>query len=914
MDRKHPQRDKPSRVQSETVRRAVGSAFADAQRSYATHARASRALLAAFQKSPEAFLDAFVHCLNRALVVFSREPAVERIISFVAAFAAENSATDEQCQDGDPVSGHGKDANPTPRTGNFSSLVLHYLMDQTTAASKAVRFRTCQTLAAALNALPENAALDDNLWDSLQDALLERATDKVPRVRAAAAAALCRLQTSGVLEEDPVASMLLSMLSTDSSSAVRKAALTAVAVSDATIGPILRRTRDVKEDVRKAAYGVLAAKIHPADLPEDDRIETLRNGLRDRSRSVRAVCGEDLLVNGWLEGACESNVFRLVELLGGNINEDDTLLALRVVFASPKRDALLDAILVDVNNMKADDVLILRAMCDVPNGAKRFEEIFPTTLTYANTLQYYSVDEFASRNLLAMSKRVDMSDEVGRRALEGIIRTCFLSCREAPHTLMPYAVRAMRRVMVDDLAATRLLLEVLLGDILKSDTDAHDLGDGHEDGTGNERDDADQWMIQRSLVLCREVLISHGRPSSAAQDGNLFLPCMQMAILPRLSSPDSNVREKALECLALYCLLDSSGSQARQNLPLFIQAARNDVDEVKVMALKAIADFFMSLDFSTDAETCHTQAETPLRAKQLSNAHDTDRQPLNDKRSSLVASPGFSESDESEYFSAHNSPSTGDQQVTPGRLCSGKELSQVAVELLCECVQYPDDQTRAIASESLAKLVFSRRIHPTAKLLSLLLLAYYNPVNDDNQPLKQALSVFFPALAYSAPHHRIALESAFMPTLSVLLRAPKQSPLRGIAPLAVAQFMLHLTNPSVAPPMSERASKNNRTDAENDSTNSASLVHERIAESLLHHILDDDDDFDNSSLRLYTRVLAAIRLAQTNENSDELCRIRKLTARVAASVDDKIAAGAVARFQRSLPALATGIDRATEVM
>lgn len=62
------------------------------------------------------------------------------------------------------------------------------------ANSMAVRFRVCQLIYKLLVNLPENAQIDDDLFDKIHDAMLIRVTDRVPNVRIQAVLALARLQ------------------------------------------------------------------------------------------------------------------------------------------------------------------------------------------------------------------------------------------------------------------------------------------------------------------------------------------------------------------------------------------------------------------------------------------------------------------------------------------------------------------------------------------------------------------------------------------------------------------------------------------------------------------------------------------------------------------------------------------------
>lgn len=64
---------------------------------------------------------------------------------------------------------------------------------------------------------------------------------------------------------------------------VRRATLSSIAASTKTLGPILERTRDVKDPVRRLAYNVISEKIHIRALTIAQRVRLLHDGLNDRS-------------------------------------------------------------------------------------------------------------------------------------------------------------------------------------------------------------------------------------------------------------------------------------------------------------------------------------------------------------------------------------------------------------------------------------------------------------------------------------------------------------------------------------------------------------------------------------------------------------------------------------------------------
>lgn len=129
----------------------------------------------------------FFDLFNRCLLVFKREPAVERVIEFVVKFVA----TTAHDTDGN---GNHLIANVEEDPFHFMNVFINHLIEISGAKDKAVRFRACQTLSKLLHALDEDAEIDDDVWDKLQDAMLIRITDKIPVVRVQAINALSRLQ------------------------------------------------------------------------------------------------------------------------------------------------------------------------------------------------------------------------------------------------------------------------------------------------------------------------------------------------------------------------------------------------------------------------------------------------------------------------------------------------------------------------------------------------------------------------------------------------------------------------------------------------------------------------------------------------------------------------------------------------
>lgn len=784
MTRTSARRSTPGNAGLDTER-TVGLAFADAQRSQATHIRALKSLSRAYDADDGAFLQAFLHALNRALVVFAREPAVERVVTFVAAFTAAQAT-------------------------RFANPLLAYLVEHTRAVSKAVRFRSVQTIAAVVTALPENAEVSDDVWEPLLECVTARSRDRVPRVRAAAAAALCRLQTTGDPADDAVAARLIEMLTKDSSAAVRKSALVAVAVTPATIPALLSRTRDVKDDVRKAAFQMLARKLSPHDLEVAERLSLLKAGLRNRSAGVREACANELLLGGWLQGACEGNVFLLVDLLGGYTEEDLVLQALSTVFKSEKHQHLLEDIEIDINNLSLSDALVLRAMSQIKKSDTALDRFIPSALAYSEVLKYYAVDSFASCHLLALSKGLDLSDEAGRRALESTVRNEFLRSRRVSHETVPAAVQALKTVTFDPESTVRSLTELVRDKILKVDDGESEkvIPESMPETQDEELTDEEMavWRERRALLICKEALKSC-RPSQSdlVSPNSSYLELVHMTAVRQLLSEHNENRATALECLALFCLLDKSGMEARTKIQLFLQASNDEVS-VAQMALKAIIDFMMTFDLNSTTDTPDTESGTSQNRPQT--------------------------------------PSDGDG------------MAEECLQLVAQFMTHIEGDLRTLAVEGMAKLLFTRRVIGTSSMISRLLIAYHNPSTEDDTRLRQCLSVFFNAYAMLSSANRQVLESAMLPTLKVFDDAPSSSPLSTVSTVQVGQFVLHLVG---------LGEKDEMVVLE---------MHARIAEESLNLILDIIDDENSIvAVRSYAKLLSGMRSDDEMEKNGVLLKL-----------------------------------------
>ncbi len=223
---------------------AIADSFDRCQRTSAAHAGEIQKLRRLQDHHPREFASEFLECLHHVLPVFKREKSAENIVKFVIAFATSDKEHSE----------HGFTGS------DFYLYLVEYLLNYTHVKDKGVRYRCCQILSGLLQNLGEDANLPADLFDLYSSTLLSRTDDKIPDIRAVAVEAVGRLQDVQN-KECPIIRKLTQIALEDSSPAVRKSAVTHVAIQKWNLHSLLSRTRDVHDEVRVAAYQTLSKRI-----------------------------------------------------------------------------------------------------------------------------------------------------------------------------------------------------------------------------------------------------------------------------------------------------------------------------------------------------------------------------------------------------------------------------------------------------------------------------------------------------------------------------------------------------------------------------------------------------------------------------------------------------------------------------
>ena len=122
----------PSVAQVGITTATVLQSLDECQRSFASHRKCVVKLKKVQKSEPKEFREAVLSALDKALLVFKREPCVERLFQFVTDYVSFSNET-------------------YPADTELAVNFIRHLVPLTRARDKAVRFRACQLTSKLLN-------------------------------------------------------------------------------------------------------------------------------------------------------------------------------------------------------------------------------------------------------------------------------------------------------------------------------------------------------------------------------------------------------------------------------------------------------------------------------------------------------------------------------------------------------------------------------------------------------------------------------------------------------------------------------------------------------------------------------------------------------------------------------------------
>ncbi|XP_056227267.1 condensin complex subunit 3 [Seriola aureovittata] len=819
----------------------IKEAFQRAQKGHNNKAKLVASLKSRYNKLEDKtlFHEEFVHYLKYAMIVYKREPTVENVIEFVARFATsfQSSPKTEEEEQGEDEEEEEDAEDDHP----FLSFIFNFLLESHKASSHAVRFRVCQLINKLLGSMAENAQIDDDLFDRIHQAMLVRVTDKYPNVRIQAALAMTRLQQPKD-PDCPTINAYMLILDNDSNAEVRRAVLSCIAMSPRTLPKVLKRTRDIKENVRKLAYQVLADKVHIKALTIAQRVSLLQQGLHETSEAVReVVCCR--LLPAWLF-RLDGNVIELLHRLDVENCAQTALDTLKAILKNkPTEELLQDRVqldnrkLVPGDSLTCENVLYWRALCEFikakgDEGDEMLEQVLPDAATYAdylygylravpvlseeqradfNQLELVMTKEFISQQLIYLIGCLDTNEEGGRKRVLAVLQE-MLALPQTPSSLVSLLTEKLLALIPDDHRCIQTVAEIIsdvrepimeasqpvdenksrrqqiqLAEvkvrILEAKQTLEDCITAQEFSRAAELKDSitefenhrnqiiqeiaqssqptdkesrteknDPETLLRCLTMCAELL---KQMNITTRIGPTISALMSSLVLPSIANAHPGVRNMAVVCLGT-CTLHSK-ELAKTHMVLLLQIAQLDEVKIRISALRAIIDLLLLFGFQLLSETAATQTALPSESP---DRQEEDAPPVAEEKGEV-----------------------------------SEDTAQSILVMLSEFLDSEVSDLRTETAEGLAKLMYTGRIS-SAKMLSRLVLLWYNPVTEDDTRLRHCLGVFFQLYARESRARQEVVEESFLLTVRTLMNAPASSPLAEVDINNVVELLVELTRPS----------------------------------------------------------------------------------------------------------------------
>ncbi|XP_046543346.1 condensin complex subunit 3-like isoform X2 [Haliotis rubra] len=878
----------------------------------------------------DAFWSEFVHYLKYSMIVFKREAAVERTIDFVAKFSVSTTKRQDQQQEGTGDKGEEDAAKLKDESNKFLLTILEFLLQSHSAKERGVRFRCCQLINKLLSNLGDEAQIDDDLYDKIYTSMLERLRDKVPVVRMHAVLALSRLQDP-TDENCPVIKAYLFLISRDPNPDVRRAVLSCIAPSTKTLMAVIERTRDVKDTVRRVAYNVVAEKIHIKALSIAQRIQLLQDGLSDRADMVKEACATKLL-QAWLL-QFQGSALQLLQSLDVEQSADVCQQVLYKLFEKVPVEEIVDNFdllgeetLISDDKLTCESAMYWRVLCQfVQEKGVTYEEqldkVLPSCIVLCKYVRKFLEKltgcgddfdrqlelEYIGQQILSLFKYMDLSDQAGRRELEKLLHDMMI-CDHVSHALMKYIISTLHLVktntdtlvayLAETISEIREPITIVEKTLDKDERRQLDLKIASIRVRLNQAKEELEECVRcqefaqaaelkssvAELDAERSLLLEQGEPQSQEirtekSDPFTILKCLtviselltqlpvktltptlhmllESQVLPGVQNAESDVRNAAIKALGLSCLLKEE--VVMQYLPLLIEVSQHDTETVKTTALQCLFDLVHMFGLGITRQEASTAAE---------------------------GSNTSSSSDMAEVTADSPDDTLADAVTTSSKKSDASaDIATKLVAILSAFLDSESSELRTVAAEGMAKLLLSGRV-VSSKLLSHLLLLWYNPLTEDDNHLRHCLGAFLPVFAFACRANQELFEEAFMPTLNTLLNAPTSSPLNEVNVGNVGDFLVQLVNSKLLVV----------------NQNSQSLVtdnpgHDHIAVLVCNAILSSPDSF---SVKLWTRLLNQLDLSPDTQLKD----MQVLCDQMLEVVKEKQSVKAVERFKASVESM-----------
>jgi condensin complex subunit 3 len=672
--------------------------------------------------------------------------------------------------------------------------LLQQIVELSFAKDPTARWRSCQLVHCIMSALPAEAAISDDAADLVQEAMLQRLDDAKPNVRAAAVRALARLpipDDDGDFRDCPVTVAFLELLASEKSKDVRKAVLASLPAAPCTQAPIMDRTKDESDDVRRITYLAIAEKVRLEALGAAGGALLVSRGLGDRASTVSEAAGA--MVTAWLDNVCDGEPLALLRWLDPAAHPEESELALKSLIESGRLNAVQVGKLASEENlglradffvgeaplMGSEEAIFWKVVCErlaseatskglaaantggatanieaaaAGDRIEALEAALPASVEdMINIISAHVAGgaeyRFASAQLMSLAAHcMDFTDSTGRRAASNLLHKLFSSgweecgSGENGKAWMEAAGKLARKVH----AAPAELADAMLTSLGA----LRDNSNGFN-GSGSSSDADAAWIhALRSTALLLEALPT-ARPALQAAAEFTLTDMVNEIINPGLEHANANVRCEAVRCLGLYCLLDGIPTPLGSHMPTLRSclASSSQPLAVRAVAARAVGDLALQRGArSLDTLLVAQAAEDPV----------VGTEPTIDLMLTAL-------NEWQDAFAVATSAPNGRRRrsaPSPQEVESVAELGTCLVEALVRLIAVNEFRQ---ASDERRGEVSALEDGEVLRLLVALLLLHFDADTEPASRLRQCLSVFFERFASLSVTSQQYLATAVLP-------------------------------------------------------------------------------------------------------------------------------------------------------
>lgn len=861
----------------------------------------------------EAFWDSFIHHVQKSIIYFKNEPSVERVMDFIANYAIylthlkNKEKLKEKKGDSTKIfsSSEGSDDDDEEELMEpFLLKCFGFFIDHHNARDKAVRLRCCQMVNKLLNLLGDQAAIDEELCDSIYNCMMIRIKDTVPPIRVQAVLALARLQDPSD-PECPVIDAYLSTLSKDVHFLVRKMILKSLAISRKTLPYIIERVRDVKDVNRKAAFMILCEKVSLRALSIAQRNKLVIDGLKnERSDDVKKACSE--MLKAWFR-SCNYNFVKLLEALDTESGPECSAVAMENLLQGESIEKLqeyskqIDGFQGNVEKfIQPEEVFFWYSFCkhlkSCPDGDVILQEILPELTGFVEFVRRYSEknfmdsiseavgpSEFILENLLHIIGFLDMTDELGRKKYYTLVHD-LLSLQNTPITLVKVLVKCYKDLEKNEDAFIQAVVETI-SDVKQP------LVKVVSEAT-KEKTRMLQLQLSRisvSIEDCKEDLECAVKQedflqASLLKDNIAELEKQKNEISGQLEECQEEITERfetdndptiLLKCLTIGTEMLSNIVKRGVNPTLmtlkdelYIEGVKNEDPYIRNEAIRGLGllsllkkefaaqhlVFFLQV-VQVDQEFVKMTAIKIIFDCFLMygvSTFDTDSKTDENGTSNLDKSLNATDATYDDTVIAETPPENQGEDDVDNEDVESTNAAERVVGVLLMFLQNESSDLRTLVAEGLAKVMITGRV-VSANILTRLIILWYNPITEDDVHLRHCLGVFLPAFAFQSRKNQELVEESFLPSLRIITNAPPTSPLTHINISNVIDLFVQLTDVRNL----SKVRNNNKKVLDSYDNH----IHDSIALKLSNEILTDPEDPD---VKIFCKALNLLSICPEN--------------------------------------------------